>query len=69
MANMEEYINRSDLLVLLIAEIEFSRLVGNTERVKALSWAKDEVCKMPIMEVTREDDHEPILYRHTEERE
>ena len=66
---MEEYVNKADLLVLINAEIEFAKLVGNTGRVTALSWAKAAISTMPILEVIREKEVEPIYYRHTEERE
>lgn len=65
---MEEYVNKADLLVLINAEIEFAKLVGNFGRVTALSWAKAAISTMPILEVIREKE-DPIYYRHTEERE
>ena len=65
----EAYINKEDLLVLINAEIEFAKLVGNTGRVTALSWAKAAISTMPILEVIREKEADPIYYRHTEERE
>lgn len=66
---MEEYVNKEDLLVLINAEIEFAKLVGNTQRVTALSWAKAAISTLPILRVNREKDNAPIFYRHTDERE
>jgi hypothetical protein len=67
---MEEYVNKEDLLVLINAEIEFAKLVGNFSRVTALSWALAAIKTLPTLEVIKEkQQNEPILYRHTEERE
>lgn len=64
----EAYINKEDLLIELKAEIEFSKLVGNFDRASTLSWAVAIVETAPVLEVKRKKE-EPILYRHTGERE
>ena len=67
---MEEYVNKEDLLDLINAEMEFANLVGNFTRVTALSWALAAIKTLPTLEVIKEKpQNEPILYRHTEERE
>ena len=67
---MDRYINQEDILVIIDAEIEYAKLIGNFGKVKCLSELREQIEKMPFLEFPKpKTDTEPIMYRHTEERE
>ena len=66
----DKYINQEDLMVIIDAEIEYAKLTGNFEKVRNFDEIKEQIVKMPYLEFPKpRTDTEPIMYRHTEERE
>lgn len=66
----DKYINQEDLMVIIDAEIEYAKLTGNFEKVRNFDEIKEQIVKMPYLEFPKpRTDNEPIMYRHTEERE
>ena len=67
---MDRYINQEDLMVIIDAEIEYAKLIGNFEKVRNFDEIKEQIVKMTYLEFPKpRTDTEPIMYRHTEERE
>ena len=67
---MDRYINQEDILVIIDAEIEYAKLTGNFGKVEYLGEIREQIEKMPYLEFPKpKAETEPIMYRHTEERE
>lgn len=66
----DRYINQEDLLIVIDTEIEYAKLTGNFGKVKYLGEIREQIEKMPYLEFPKpKTETEPIMYRHTEERE
>ena len=64
------YLDLEEYLVRIDADIEYSKLCGNWERVKTLTEVKDMIDKTPHIDLPVKTIHsDTIMYRHTEERE
>lgn len=67
---MDRYINQEDLLIVIDTEIEYAKLTGNFGKVKYLGEIREQIEQMPYLEFPKpKTETEPIMYRHTEERE
>lgn len=67
---MDRYINQEDLLIVIDTEIEYAKLTGNFGKVKYLGEIREQIEQMPYLEFPKpKTEAEPIMYRHTEERE
>ena len=67
---MERYINQEDILIVIDTEIEYAKLTGNFGKVEYLGEIREQIEKMPYLEFHKpKTETEPIMYRHTEERE
>jgi len=66
----DRYINLEDLLVWSDAEMEYAKLVGDFDKVKFLSAFREQIDKMPYIEVPQPTPTTTtIYYMHTGERE
>lgn len=66
----DRYISLEDLLIWVDAEMEYAKLTGNFDKVKYLGEIREQIEKMPYLEFPKpKTETEPIMYRHTEERE
>ena len=67
---MDRYINQEDILIVIDTEIEYAKLTGNFGKVEYLGEIRGQIEKMHYFEFPKpKTDTEPIMYRHTEERE
>lgn len=67
---MDRYINLEDILIVIDAEIEYAKLTGNFGKVKYLGDIRGQIEMMPYLEFPKpKTETEPVMYRHTEERE
>ena len=66
----DRYISLEDLLIWVDAEMEFAKLTGNFGKVEYLGEIREQIERMPYLEFPKpKTETEPIMYRHTEERE